>query len=48
VTGTGVIWAMVLLGESYSGWVWAALALMLCGLMLVQPRETAVAERTTT
>lgn len=41
VTGTGVIWAMVLLGESYSGWVWAALALMLCGLTLVQPRDTA-------
>ena len=48
VTGTGVIWAMVLLGESYSGWVWAALALMLCGLLLVQPRETVGAERTTT
>jgi drug/metabolite transporter (DMT)-like permease len=40
VTGTGVVWAMVLLGESYSGWVWAALVLMLVGLALVQPRET--------
>ncbi len=40
VTGTGVVWAMVLLGESYSGWVWAALALMMFGLTLVQPRET--------
>ena len=39
VTGTGVVWAMVLLGESYSGWVWAALALMMFGLTLVQPRE---------
>jgi drug/metabolite transporter (DMT)-like permease len=39
VTGTGVIWAMVLLNESYSGWVWAALALMMLGLTLVQPRD---------
>ena len=40
VTGTGVVWAMLLLGETYSGWVWAALALMMFGLTLVQPRET--------
>lgn len=38
VTGTGVIWAMVLLGERFSPWVWAALAVMLAGLALVQPR----------
>ena len=38
VTGTGVIWAMLLLGERYSGWVWAALALLFAGLFLVQPR----------
>lgn len=38
VTGFGVLWAMVLLAESYSGWVWAALALMFAGLFLVQPR----------
>jgi drug/metabolite transporter (DMT)-like permease len=38
VTGSGVLWAMVILGESYSLWVWAALALMLVGLALVQPR----------
>ena len=24
VTGFGVVWAMILLGERYSGWVWAA------------------------
>ncbi len=41
VTATGVIWAIVVLGERYSGWVWAALVLMLFGLSLVQPRETA-------
>lgn len=39
VTGTGVLWAMLIQGESYSGWVWAALALMLVGLFLVQPRK---------
>lgn len=38
VTGFGVIWAMLILGESYSGMVWAALALMFAGLFLVQPR----------
>jgi drug/metabolite transporter (DMT)-like permease len=41
VTGTGVIWAMLLLGERFSPWVWAALAVMLLGLTLVQPREKA-------
>jgi len=38
VTGTGVIWAMVLLGESYTLWVWAALGVMMIGLFLVQPK----------
>jgi len=42
VTGTGVIWAMVLLGERFSPWVWAALAVMLLGLALVQPRLRAM------
>ena len=41
VTGTGVIWAMVLLGERFSPWVWAALCVMLLGLFLVQPRDHA-------
>jgi len=40
VTGFGVVWAMLLLGERYSGWIWAALALMFLGLFLVQPRRT--------
>jgi drug/metabolite transporter (DMT)-like permease len=45
VTGTGVVWAMVLLGERFSPWVWAALVVMLAGLALVQPRlrDTAAA-----
>jgi len=38
VTGSGVLWAMLLLGESYSLWIWAALLAMGCGLTLVQPR----------
>lgn len=37
-TASGLIWAMVLLGERFSVWVWAAAALMLLGMMLVQPR----------
>lgn len=43
VTGAGVLWAMVLLGERYSLWIWAALALMLAGLTLVQPRRRPLA-----
>lgn len=39
VTGAGVLWAMAILGERYSGWVWAALILMLAGLALVRPRR---------
>ena len=41
VTGTGVIWAMLILGERFSGWVWAALGVMMLGLFLVQPRTQA-------
>lgn len=39
VTGAGMVWAMLLLGEQHSGWLWAALVLMLAGVALVQPRE---------
>lgn len=38
VTGFGVVWAILMLGERYSGFFWAAMALMMCGLFLVQPR----------
>ncbi|NND20636.1 MAG: DMT family transporter, partial [Silicimonas sp.] len=38
VTGFGVLWAMWILGESYSGWIWAAMVLILTGVFLVQPR----------
>lgn len=39
VTGFGLIWSMTLIGERYSGWVWLALAAMLAGVALVQPRR---------
>ncbi|MEY3005119.1 MAG: hypothetical protein RLZZ491_2295 [Pseudomonadota bacterium] len=39
VTGFGIVWAKLILGETYSPWVWAALVLMLAGLALVQPRK---------
>ncbi len=38
VTFTGVGWSMLILSERYTGPVWAALALMTLGLLLVQPR----------
>lgn len=38
VTGTGVFWAMALLGEEFAGTVWLAMAIMLVGLFLVTPR----------
>lgn len=39
VTIFGVFWAIVLLGEGYGLGIWVALALMLSGLFLVQPRK---------
>lgn len=38
VTGFGVFWAMVLLGERFSPWFWAAMAVVFLGMFLVQPR----------
>lgn len=38
VTGFGVVWAMLLLGESFGPWFWLALTLLFAGLFLVQPR----------
>ncbi len=42
VTGFGVLWAMLILGERYSGWVWAAMGVMMIGMFLVQPRPMAL------
>jgi drug/metabolite transporter (DMT)-like permease len=44
VTGFGVAWAMIILHEQYSAYFWLALALMLAGLFLVQPRQQAAVE----
>lgn len=41
VTGFGVGWAMFILGESYSVWVWVAMAVILTGVFLVQPSPRA-------
>ncbi|MEM1386580.1 MAG: DMT family transporter [Pseudomonadota bacterium] len=41
VTGFGIAWSITLLGERYSGYIWAALALLFAGLFLVQPRKDA-------
>lgn len=41
VTLGGVFLSALLLGERYSSWVYLALALMLIGLFLVQPRQRA-------
>ncbi|WP_456390357.1 DMT family transporter [Profundibacter sp.] len=41
VTGAGVVASMLMLGERYSGYIWAALALMMVGLFLVRPRDNA-------
>jgi len=39
VTGFGVFWAMTILGESYSPFIWVSLTLALIGVALVQPRR---------
>lgn len=38
VTIFGVLWSIMLLGESYSGYIWLAFAVMLLGMFLVRPR----------
>lgn len=41
VTVAGVLWGMALFGERHSAWIWAAFALMLAGLALVNLRRRA-------
>ncbi len=38
VTVSAILLSALLLSEIYSAWVWSALALMMAGLTLVQPR----------
>lgn len=40
VTGAGILWAMALLGERFSPFVFVSLVLLLSGVALVSPRET--------
>ncbi len=42
VTGFSIVWSIVLLGESYSVWVWGAMLVIFAGLFLTQPRQAAV------
>ena len=42
VTAFGVLSSMVILSEVYSIWVWLALAVMIMGMVLVQPRAARV------
>lgn len=44
VTGMGMIWAMLLLGERYSPWVWGAVMVLFLGLFLVQPHRKPLEE----
>ncbi len=39
VTAAGLGWAMLLLGERFSPWIWAAVPVMFAGLLLVRPRR---------
>jgi len=41
VTGTGVVWAMLILGERIPPALWLAMAIMLAGVALVRPRPRA-------
>lgn len=41
VTGFGMVWSMLILHETYAGWVWLAFLAMLLGIFLVQPRPNA-------
>lgn len=43
VTGFGVLWSMVILGERYPATVWLALGLMFAGITLVRPAQTPLA-----
>lgn len=43
VTGAGIFWAMVLLGERFPPSLWLALVLLLSGVALVSPRERVAA-----
>lgn len=39
VTVAGVLWGMLLFGETHSAWIWLSLVLLLGGVALVNPRK---------
>lgn len=39
MTAAGIFWSVLLLGETMSVWVWAALACLVSGLALVMPKQ---------
>ena len=45
VTGFGLFWAWLLLGEAFSNAIWLALAAMFAGMYLVQPRAKSTLAR---
>ena len=40
VTFFGVVWGIIILGESHSIFVWLSLAMIMLGIFLVQPKQT--------
>jgi drug/metabolite transporter (DMT)-like permease len=40
VTFFGVVWGIIILGESHSIFVWLSLAMIMMGIFLVQPKQT--------
>ena len=46
VAMAGVVWGMLLLNETPTPWVWAGLACLLGGLILVRPRDDKVEDPT--
>jgi drug/metabolite transporter (DMT)-like permease len=40
VTFFGVVWGIIILGESHSVFVWLSLAMIMMGIFLVQPKQT--------
>ena len=40
VTFFGVVWGIIILGESHSVFVWLSLAMIMLGIFLVQPKKT--------
>jgi drug/metabolite transporter (DMT)-like permease len=43
VTLAGVMWGMIIFGDSLSPWLWTAIGLLMAGLTLVRPRVEAIA-----